>query len=140
PEVEAAVRAAYAALGAARGETDPPVAVRSSAVGEDSAGASFAGQQDTFLWVHGADTVVRRVVDCWASLFSPAALAYRGRLGLDPAETAMGVAVQAMVDARSAGVLFTLNPVNGDRSKIVIESGFGFGPAIVGGEINPDRF
>jgi pyruvate,water dikinase len=139
-EVELAVRAAYMTFCAAAGDPMLPVAVRSSAVGEDSAGASFAGQQESYLWVRGSGEVVRHVVDCWSSYYAAPALSYRRRLGLDLGAAEMGVVVQVMVDARASGVLFTLNPVNGDRSKIVIESSFGLGLGVVGGEVNPDRF
>src|SRR6185437_12330768 len=87
----------YAELG------EPPVAVRSSALGEDSQDATFAGQQETYLWVRGADHVADAVRDCWVSLYSPPAIAYRARLGAGD-EPAMGVAVQLMVDAEVSGV------------------------------------
>jgi len=126
------VLAAYSELGG-------PVAVRSSARAEDLAGASFAGQLRTFLWIVGADEVLEHVRRCWAGFSSPEALTYRHRAGLDQ-ETLMGVCVQQMVDARAAGVMFTLNPINGDRSKIAIESSWGLGEVVVAGEVNPDRF
>ncbi|MDE3077716.1 MAG: PEP/pyruvate-binding domain-containing protein [Chloroflexota bacterium] len=132
--IDEAILDGYRSLGSG------PVAVRSSAADEDLADASFAGQQETFLWVQGEDQVLRKVRECWASLFSAPALAYRHRLGLDHGALAMGVTVQRMVLARCAGVAFTLNPINGDRSKIVIEGSFGLGVAVVGGEVNPDRF
>jgi pyruvate,water dikinase len=111
------------------------VAVRSSAVGEDAADRSFAGEYDTYLWVRGAEEVDRRVRDCWASLYTARALAYR-RGG----EPAMAVCVQQMVDARAAGVFMTLDPANGDRSTIVVESVWGLGEPLVSGEATPDRF
>jgi pyruvate, water dikinase len=116
-----------------------PVAVRSSAVGEDSAEASFAGQQQTFLWVRGADRVCEAVRDCWASLHSREAVAYRARMG-GPGEPAMGVTVQLMVDAAVSGVMFTCNPVSGDPSTVAVNASWGLGTAVVGGEVTPDEY
>jgi pyruvate,water dikinase len=135
--IDRAIRDAYATL--AR-PGPPPVAVRSSATAEDLAGASFAGQQDTYLGVRGADDVVRHVVRCWSSLFTPQALVYRARVGHAAVEPRMSVGVQEMVDARVSGVAFTLNPLNGDRSKIVIETCWGLGEALVQGVVTPDRY
>ncbi len=118
----------------------PPVAVRSSAVGEDSAEATFAGQQETVLWVRGADAVCDAVRDCWASLYSPTAVAYRARLGARTRDPTMGVTVQAMVDASVAGVLFTCNPLSGDPSIVAINASWGLGVAVVGGEVTPDDY
>ena len=118
---------------------EPPVAVRSSALGEDSQNATFAGQQETYLWVRGADHVCDAVRDCWVSLYSPPAIAYRARLGAGD-EPAMGVAVQLMVDAEVSGVLFTCNPVSGDPSMVAVNASWGLGLAVVGGEVTPDDF
>ena len=134
-----AVRDEIAARYAALGGDDPPVAVRSSALGEDSQDATFAGQQETYLWVRGADHVCDAVRDCWVSLYSPPALTYRARLG-DSGEAAMGVAVQQMVDAEVSGVLFTCNPVSGDPSMVAVNASWGLGLAVVGGEVTPDDF
>ena len=123
----------YAELG------EPPVAVRSSALGEDSQDATFAGQQETYLWVRGADHVCDAVRDCWVSLYSPPAIAYRARLGTGD-EPAMGVAVQLMVDAEVSGVLFTCNPVSGDPSMVAVNASWGLGLAVVGGEVTPDDY
>jgi pyruvate, water dikinase len=123
----------YEALG------EPPVAVRSSAVGEDSAEASFAGQQETYLAVSGADRVCDAVRDCWASLHSREARAYRERMG-GPEEPTMGVTVQIMVDAAVSGVMFTCNPVNGDPSTVAVNASWGLGTAVVGGEVTPDEY
>jgi pyruvate,water dikinase len=114
----------------------PPVAVRSSALGEDSKEATFAGQQETYLWVRGADAVCDAVRDCWVSLYSLPAISYRARLG--EMEPAMGVAVQLMVDAEVSGVMFTCNPVSGDPSMVAINASWGLGLAVVGGEVTPD--
>jgi len=121
-------------------DTSSPVAVRSSATTEDAEDASFAGLQDTYLWVMGADAVERQVRACWASLYSVPSIAYRRRKGLPEAGVAMAVVVQRMVDARSAGVMFTRSPTTGDRSVIVIEGAWGLGSAVVSGEVTPDRF
>jgi len=123
----------YAALG------DVPVAVRSSALGEDSEEATFAGQQETYLWISGADHVCDSVRDCWISLYSPPAITYRARLGSDE-EPAMGVTVQVMVDAEVSGVMFTCNPVSGDPSMVAINASWGLGLAVVGGEVTPDDY
>ena len=124
----------YAELG------EPPVAVRSSALGEDSREATFAGQQETYLWVRGAEGVCDAVRDCWVSLYSPPAITYRARLGTAAGEPAMGVAVQQMVDAEISGVMFTCNPVSGDPSMVAINASWGLGTAVVGGETTPDDF
>ena len=123
----------------APGEADPPVAVRSSALGEDSAEASYAGQQESFLWVCGVEHVCDAVRDCWASLFTPQAISYRLALG-SADEPAMGVTVQAMVDAEISGVLFTCNPVSGDPSMVAINASWGLGIGVVGGELTPDDY
>ncbi|HTZ04212.1 MAG TPA: PEP/pyruvate-binding domain-containing protein [Gaiellaceae bacterium] len=134
-----AVRDEIAERYAALDGDDPPVAVRSSALGEDSQDATFAGQQETYLWVRGADHVCDAVRDCWVSLYSPPALTYRARLG-ENGEPAMGVAVQQMVDAEVSGVLFTCNPVSGDPSMVAVNASWGLGLAVVGGEVTPDDF
>jgi pyruvate, water dikinase len=130
----------YAELAEEAGVRDPPVAVRSSALGEDSREATFAGQQETYLWIRGADRVCDAVRDCWVSLFGPPALTYRARLGDSAEEPAMGVAVQLMVDAEVSGVLFTCNPVSGDPSMVAVNASWGLGLAVVGGEVTPDDF
>lgn len=140
PGIERAVRDAYAELASCEAASAPVVAVRSSATAEDLTEASFAGQQRTYLGVRGAGAVMEKVTACWASLFSNATLAYRARAGVEEAAVAMGVVVQVLVDARSAGVLFTLNPANGDRSEIVVEGAPGLGESVVGGEVTPDRW
>ena len=127
-----AIVLAYEELGA------PPVAVRSSANAEDLPELSFAGQQETFLNVLGEDEVVLAVRDCWASLWTERALTYRHEMGIDQSEVAMAVVVQAMVHADSAGVLFTANPVSGQRGEILINASYGLGEAVVGGTVTPD--
>jgi cytochrome P450 len=129
----AAILAAYRDLG-----DDVPVAVRSSATTEDGADASFAGLQDTYLWVVGEAAVLEAVASCWASLHSERADVYRRERGIG--EGTMAVVVQRMVRAEAAGVAMTLNPANGDRCVVAIESSFGLGETVVGGTVTPDRF
>ncbi len=130
---DADIAAAYRALG-----DDVPVAVRSSATAEDSSDASFAGEHDTFLWVVGEDAVLKAVAMCRASLNTDRAVAYRADRGIEGEQ--MAVVVQKMVRADAAGVAMTLNPANGDRCAIAIESAFGLGETVVGGTVTPDRF
>jgi phosphoenolpyruvate synthase/pyruvate phosphate dikinase len=134
-----AVRAELVARYREIGDGDPPVAVRSSALGEDSEEASHAGQQESFLWVRGADQVCDAVRDCWVSLYASHAISYRATLGADAA-TAMGVTVQLMVDADVSGVLFTCNPVSGDPSMVAVNASWGLGIAVVSGELTPDDY
>ncbi|AFR48202.1 PEP/pyruvate-binding domain-containing protein [Gordonia sp. KTR9] len=133
-ELRVDIRESYRRLGGG------PVAVRSSAVAEDRADASFAGQQDTYLWIEGEASVEDAVIRCWASLFSSRVLNYRKRLSIEIHDVAMAVVVQRMVPARAAGVLMSLDPVNGDRSKIYLESSYGLGESVVSGEVTPDGF
>jgi pyruvate,water dikinase len=137
PDLEAQVAEAYRRLG--EGD-EVPVAVRSSATGEDSAAASFAGQQETYLWVRGARSVSRHLLRCWGSLFTPQAIAYRANLGMPLDAVAMAVVVQRIILAEAAGVMMTLDPLTGDPSQITIEAAFGLGTAVVGGEVTPDRY
>jgi pyruvate,water dikinase len=117
-----------------------PVAVRSSATAEDLPGASFAGQQDTFLWIRGIDDVLDHTRKCFSSLFTARAIAYRVRMNFEHAAVAISVGIQKMANSYAAGVMFTLNPSSGDRSMILINSSFGFGEAVVSGEVTPDVF
>jgi len=117
-----------------------PLAVRSSATSEDSEEASFAGLQDTYLWVKGAEAVLEYVRSCWASLYSVPSISYRLKDRTPENGVAIAVIIQKMVDARSAGVMFTRSPLTGDRSVITIESAWGLGSAVVSGEVTPDRF
>ncbi len=138
--VPEALREEVAAQYARLGEDSPPVAVRSSAVGEDSLQATFAGQQETYLWVRGAEHVCDAVRDCWVSLYSAPAISYRARLGDAGEPPAMGVTVQLMVDAEVSGVMFTCNPVSGDPSMVTLNASWGLGLAVVGGEVTPDEY
>jgi pyruvate,water dikinase len=139
-EMEDAIAEQYRRLSVQCCMPATPVAVRSSATAEDLPGASFAGQQDTFLWTRGVDDLLARIRRCISSLYTSRAMAYRVRNGFRHEEVAMGVGVQKMAHAYCAGVMFTLNPSNGDRSSIVIDSNFGFGESVVSGEVTPDHF
>jgi pyruvate,water dikinase len=134
-DVAAAVTAAYLALGEA-----VPVAVRSSATAEDLPGASFAGQQDTYLNVVGVDAVLDAVRRCWASLWTDRAVAYRADAGIPHVGTQLAVVVQRMVDAQAAGVLFTADPISGRRSRSVLDAAPGLGDAVVSGAVDPDHW
>lgn len=142
PGLEDEIRGAYDTLCRRVGRDDLPVAVRSSAVAEDGAANSFAGQQETYLWVRGADDVVERVRDCWASLFTPQAIAYRAKLDQAHRDEAvrMAVGVQEMVDAEVAGVAFTVSPITGDPSVMAVNASWGLGEAVVSGSVTPDEF
>jgi len=117
-----------------------PVAVRSSATAEDLPGASFAGQQDTYLWIRGVDDLLLHMRRCISSLYTGRALAYRANKGFGGDQVAISVGVQKMANSYTAGVMFTIHPANGDRSVIVIDSNFGFGESVVSGEVTPDHF
>ncbi|KRA82730.1 PEP/pyruvate-binding domain-containing protein [Altererythrobacter sp. Root672] len=135
-EVEQAIRAAHAELC----PNAEPVAVRSSATTEDAEDASFAGLQDTFLWVLDADQMVAKVRECWGSLYSVESMTYRLKHTFPEAGVAMAVVVQQMVDAMCAGVMFTRSPTTGDKSVITIEGAWGLGSSVVSGEVTPDRW
>lgn len=134
-QLHSTIVSCYTELGATH-----PVAVRSSATSEDSAEASFAGLQDTYLWVKSEAELISKIRSCWASLYSPESVSYRLRLNLPEAQLAMGVVVQRMVNSKCSGVMFTRSPTTGDRSVITIEGSWGLGSAIVSGEVTPDRF
>jgi pyruvate,water dikinase len=137
-QVERAILDAHFAL--TGGDLAVTVAVRSSATTEDAEDASFAGLQDTFLWVLDAQDTVHRVRECWGSLYSVESIIYRRKHGLPEDGVAMAVVVQKMVDARTAGVMFTRSPTTGDKSVITIEGAWGLGSAVVSGEVTPDRW
>ncbi|MEM4489577.1 MAG: phosphoenolpyruvate synthase [Desulfurococcaceae archaeon] len=142
PEVEEEIKKYYFEL-ARKLNMDPStlrVAVRSSATAEDMPEASFAGQQDTYLNVYGADKVVEHVKRCWASLFTARATFYRVAQGIPHERSYMSVTVQKMVNSKAAGVMFTLHPVTGDEKVIVIEGSWGLGESVVGGKVTPDEF
>jgi pyruvate,water dikinase len=133
-EIAEEIKQAYEKLG--RGL----VAVRSSATAEDLPEASFAGQQRTFLNVHGELEVVVAVQGCWASLFEPRAIFYRTQHGFDHLKIGIAVPVQKMVQSEAAGVMFTLEPMTNDESKIVIEAAYGLGETVVSGDLTPDLY
>jgi pyruvate, water dikinase len=137
------VSAAHAALEQRTGQGGAlRVAVRSSAVGEDGHEASFAGQYSTYLGVRGVADVLAHIRKCWASGYSAHAMEYRRRFGgVEPSGAHdMAVGVLELVDARSAGVAFTLDPVTGDRSTLVVEGNWGFGESVVSGHVSPDHW
>ena len=138
--VKTAIRQAYADLCQRCSVASLPVAVRSSATAEDLPSASFAGQQETYLWVFGADRVIERVKSCWASLYTPRAISYRIKNRFLHEKVLISVGVQKMVNSKAAGVMFTLNPTDGDSSKVVIEGSWGLGETVVSGSVNPDKF
>lgn len=119
---------------------DLVVAVRSSAVAEDATRASFAGQFDTYLGVRGAADLLGAVRRCWSSLYTPRALEYRRRHGMAPDDGGFAVGVLQLVVARSAGVMFTLDPATGDTGRIVIEGNWGLGETVVAGQVTPDHW
>lgn len=116
-----------------------PVAVRSSATAEDLPDASFAGQQDTYLWLTEKSEVREHIRKCWASLYTSRAITYRLKNDIPEEGLSMAVAVQKMVSASTAGVAMTLNPSTGDRSKIVIDASWGIGESVVSGHVTPDN-
>ncbi len=134
-----AIEQAYEQLGRDEGETALRVAVRSSATGEDSADASYAGMNETFTNVVGTADVLARIVDCWASAYGPRVIAYRGSLG-QAAEPAIAVVVQRMVTPAFSGVAFSVDPSTGDRTRLVIEAARGQGEVVVGGLVEPDTY
>jgi pyruvate, water dikinase len=136
-DVAEALGEAYAALG---GAAPSAVAVRSSATTEDGIDASFAGLQDTYLWVMSLRQTQDLLRSCWSSLYSVESISYRRRQGVPEEDVAMAVVVQSMADARTAGVMFTRSPLTGDRSVMTIEGSWGLGSAVVGGEVTPDRW
>jgi len=135
-EIVDEVRQAYGAL---TGQ-NPAVAVRSSANAEDLPNLSFAGQQDTYLNVRGDEAVITAIHNCWASLWTARAISYRHQMGIEQDVVAMAVVVQIMVPSDVSGILFTANPVNGERSEFIINSSFGLGEAVVGGQVTPDTY
>ena len=135
-EIVNEIKQAYRALSG----QNPAVAVRSSANAEDLPDLSFAGQQDTYLNVRGDEALITAIRDCWASLWTPRAISYRHQMDIKQKAVAMAVVVQIMVPSDISGILFTANPVNGERSEIIINSSFGLGEAVVSGQVTPDTF
>jgi len=133
-EAEAEIRAKYEALG-----ENARVAVRSSATAEDLEDASFAGQQETYLNVRGADGAIEKIRDCYASLWGDRAVAYRKEHGYDSGDVAIAVVVQRMIESEKAGVLFTVNPVNNNADEMMLSASYGLGEAVVSGRVNADN-
>ncbi len=134
PHVSNAIAAAYDKIGAGL------VVVRSSATAEDLPGASFAGQHDSFLNIEGPEAVAEAVRGCWASLWNPRAVSYRKRVGLDTINIGIAVVVQRMIDAERSGVLFTANPLDHRRDRMLLSASWGLGEAVVGGDVSPDNW
>jgi len=133
-DMEEEIIGAYSTLCKEIGRDDIEVAVRSSGA------VSMPGQFDTYLYVRGACEVIKHVIRCWGSTFTPRAIMFRAEKGLGIGIWPIGVAVIKMVNAKAAGIMFTLSPVTGDRSKITIEGNWGLGESVVSGRIEPDRF
>ena len=142
PDLDADIRTAYAQMCAEAGSTDMAVAVRSSATAEDLPDASFAGQQETFLNVTGADDVVHKVKEVFASLYNDRAIAYRVHHGFAHEDVFLSAGVQQMVrsDIGASGVLFTLDTESGYRDVVFVTSSYGLGEMVVQGAVNPDEF
>ena len=142
PDIAAQVLSGYSRLAAdmRAPDADIPVAVRSSATAEDLPGASFAGQQDTYLNIRGSDALLEYVRKCWASLWTARAVTYRVKQGFDHEQVALAVVVQAMIESEVAGILFTANPVTHSRDELVINASWGLGEAIVSGLVSPDTW
>jgi pyruvate,water dikinase len=139
-EIKKSIREAYTELNKEKGGAEEFVAVRSSATAEDLPDASFAGQQETFLNVQGSDDLLDKTVKCWSSLFTPRAIYYRNQKGFKHEQVFISVGVQKMVNAKAAGVIFTLDPVTGETDKIVIEANWGLGESVVSGSVTPDNY
>ncbi|TCP56165.1 pyruvate,water dikinase [Tamaricihabitans halophyticus] len=136
--ITTAIRDAYQRLS---GDAESvAVAVRSSATAEDLPDMSFAGQQDSFLNINGADALLDAVKRCWASLWTARAIGYRARYGIAPEDVALAVVVQRLIPAEAAGVLFTANPLNGARNELMINAAWGLGESVVGGQVTPDTY
>jgi pyruvate,water dikinase len=141
PWLEDAVTAAHERLRQRTGlGSGLRVAVRSSAVAEDGAGASFAGQFSTFLGIQRNEDVLDHIRKCWSSRYTARALEYGRRVGHPLHASDLAVGVLELVDARSAGVVFTLDPVTGDRGRMVVEANWGFGESVVSGHVTPDQW
>ena len=138
--IKSAIGEGYSRLCEKCSAENVPAAVRSSATAEDLPTASFAGQQDTYLWIKGEEKIIDSVQKCWASLFTPRAIDYRNKNDFPHEKVLISVGVQKMVNSRTAGVMFTINPTDGDPSKVVIEGSWGLGETVVSGSVNPDKF
>lgn len=139
-EIEESIRTAYRELCRRLNANDVSVAVRSSATAEDLPDASFAGQQETYLNVKGENELLEKTVKCWSSLFTTRAIFYRNEKGFPHEKVLISVGVQKMVNAKAAGVMFTINPVTGNPNQIIIEGNYGLGESVVSGAVTPDDF
>ena len=139
-DLQDAIAAAYEELGKKMNIDQPYVAVRSSATAEDLPDASFAGQQDTYLNVQGAETIIAKVKECYASCFTDRAVYYREKQGFDHLDVALSAAVQMMVFSKAAGVMFTVNVATGDDQNILMEAAWGLGEYVVQGTVTPDNY
>ena len=139
-EIEKEIRNTYKILGKKTKFTNVFVAVRSSATAEDLPDASFAGQQETYLNVRGINELLEKTIKCWSSLFTPRAIFYRTEKGFKHENVLISVGVQKMVNSKSAGVIFTINPVTGQQDQIIIEGNWGLGEAVVSGTVTPDHY
>jgi len=139
-EIEKEVKRAYNELSKRTKSARVFVAVRSSATAEDLPDASFAGQQETYLNVRGAEELIEKTVKCWSSLFTPRAIFYRTEKGFKHEQVLISVGVQRMVNPKAAGVTFTINPVTGKSDQIVIEANWGIGESVVSGSVTPDNY
>ena len=139
-KIQKAIKKAYVVLSKKTKKERFFVAVRSSATAEDLPNASFAGQHESYLNIRGPKELIETTLKCWSSLFTPRAIIYRKQMGFKDEQILMSVGVQEMVDARAAGVIFSLNPLTGERDQIVIEANWGFGQSVVSGSTTPDQY
>jgi pyruvate,water dikinase len=139
-EISRPIAQSYAKLAELAGEKAPFVAVRSSATAEDSAEASFAGMNETFLNIHGPEDLLDAVRRCWASLYGSRVLFYRQKQGIPEEKLSIAAVVQVMIPSEKSGVMFTVDPATGDAGIIVIEGAFGLGDSVVSGSITPDHY
>lgn len=138
-EIKEAVREAYGVLNKKVGEK-VHVAVRSSATAEDLPDASFAGQQDTYLYIYGEEELINYIKECWASLWTARAIYYREEKGFNHFKVALSAVIQKMVNSEKSGVVFTANPINNKRDEVMVNSSWGLGEAVVSGIVTPDEF
>jgi pyruvate,water dikinase len=137
PDVDEMIRSYYAKLG---DSGNPPVAVRSSGTAEDLNDASFAGQQETYLYMIGEKTISHYIKMCWASLYNDRAIFYRKHKDFNERDISIAVVVQRMVASEKSGVMFTVNPITGNKDECMIEGSWGLGEAIVSGVVTPDSY
>ena len=140
PAIMSEIKKAYAEFSAKIAVKEPLVAVRSSATAEDLPDASFAGQQETFLYIFGEEELINHVKKCWASLWHSRAIYYRAKQDYDQLKVALSVVVQKMVNSSKSGVMFTANPVNNSKDQIMINASWGLGEAVVSGLVTPDEY